>query len=85
MITIGKEVREKKEDSKMLGGVWVSLSEIAKSREGAKCGVRLEIMVWILNKFDFTWFFGYSSRTMESQAVPVSLDYFCIQRQMFLL
>lgn len=63
MITTRKEVREKKEDSKMHGRIWVSLSEIAKSRGGAECAVWLEIMVRILNKFDFKWYFGYLSRT----------------------
>lgn len=69
----------------MFGRIWVSLSEIAKSRGVAECGVSLENMVWILNKFDFTWFFGYPSRNIESQALPRNLDYFGIQRQMFLL
>lgn len=43
MITIGKEVREKKDNSKMHGRIWLSLSEIAKSRGGSECGVCLEI------------------------------------------
>lgn len=65
MITIWKEVKEKKEESQIHGRIWVSLSEIAKSG-GAECGVSLEIMVWILNKFDFTWFFDYTSRNVNS-------------------
>lgn len=41
--------------------MWVPLSETGKLRGGTKCGVSLEIIVWILNKCVFSCFLGYLS------------------------
>ena len=60
-ITFWRKMVEKRK-SEMHGRIWLPLSETAKSRGGAKGDVSLEITVWILNKFDFTWFFVYPSK-----------------------
>lgn len=64
MVPICKKMVEKR-NSERHGRIWVLLSEIAKSRGGTKGSVSLEITVWILNKFEFTWFSVYPSRNVK--------------------
>lgn len=64
MVPICKKMVEKRK-SERHGRIWVLLSEIAKSRGGTKGSVSLEITVWILNKFEFTWFSVYPSRNVK--------------------
>lgn len=40
---------------------WKSLAPTQK-QQSQEDGISLEITVWILNKFDFTWFFVYPSK-----------------------